>query len=80
MTLLLWTLWTFSVGAHGPQDEKIFASSAAKLKFQDFALGNEFVAVRTPDFRQLSLFHGDKSVAPLRKYAYRAFVSPETTQ
>ena len=45
------------VGARGPQDEEVLAPPAAKFKFNGFAFGDEFVAVRTPDFRQISLVH-----------------------
>jgi hypothetical protein len=64
MTKLLWTLWTFRIGARGPQNEEVLASPAAKLKLDGFPLGNKLVAVRAPDFRQISLVHSVKSVAP----------------
>ena len=59
-------------GARGPQDEKGLTPPAAQFKLDSFAFGDEFVAVRAPDFRQFFLVHDGKSVAPRRLSAYPA--------
>ena len=61
------------VGARGPQDKKGLAPPAAEFKLNGFTFGDELVAVRTSDFRQFSLVHDGKSVAPRRLSTYAAF-------
>lgn len=73
MKMLLRAVGTFRTGARGPQDEKGFATSALELHVQGFPTGNEFVAMRASDFRQISLVHSGKSVAPRWESTYPAF-------